>query len=274
MRVFGIIGYPLAHTRSPAMHQAALDAAGIAGAYMKFEVREKDLVQGVQEMRELGVEGFNVTLPFKESIIPLLDGIDDTARAIGAVNTVVRVGGEYIGTNTDAAGLTMSLVEENVRLSGTTAIVIGAGGAARAATLGLSFGGAFEVKVAARRFEEARRLCRDTKIGLPIDLAYVGEHFQDCTLLVQATSATLHGSTDAQAFADSLPLDELPDSCAVVDLVYEPEWTTVRLAAAAAGLQTVGGLGMLLHQGALAFERWTGDAPPIEAMRAAITQSL
>ncbi len=272
MRVFGILGYPLTHTRSPAMHQAALRARGIDGAYMKFEVREANLVQGVQELRELGVEGYNVTLPYKEAIIPLLDGVDDTARAIGAVNTVVRVGGEYVGTNTDAAGLTMSLVEENVRLSGTTAIVIGAGGAARAATVGLSFGGAFEVKVAARRFTQARSLTRDTQIGLPLDLAYVGEHFQDCKLLVQATSATLHGRADAQAFADSLPLDELPDDCVVVDLVYEPEWTTVRLAAAAMGLKTVGGLGMLLHQGAAAFERWTGESAPLDAMRAAITK--
>lgn len=272
MRVFGILGYPLSHTRSPAMHQAALKATGIDGAYMKFEVREGDLVQGMQELRELGVEGFNVTLPFKEAIIPLLDGVDDTARAIGAVNTVVRVGSDYLGTNTDAVGLTMSLIEENVRLSGTTAIVIGAGGAARAATVGLSFGGAFEVKVAARRFAQARSLCRDTKIGLPIDLAYIGEHFQDCTLLVQATSATLHGSDEAQSFADALPLDMLPDHCAVVDLVYEPEWTTVRLAAAAMGLKTVGGLGMLLHQGAAAFERWTGETAPVEAMRAAITR--
>lgn len=273
----GILGWPVAHSRSPAMHGAAILALGLDADYVRFPVRPERLAAAVEGLRALGVDGANVTLPHKAAVLPLLDEVDEAARAIGAVNTIVRDGERLLGINTDAPGLVRSLTEAHVRLDRSRVVVLGAGGAARAAVVGLAQAGASEIVVAARRPALAQRLLDEVAPALrsaqsrASDMQHdLEESFASATLLVQATSATLDGKAGAQAFADALPVATLHASCVVTDLVYAPRQTTVLAAAAARGLTTVDGLGMLLYQGVIAFERWTGAEAPVDVMRAAL----
>ena len=276
-RVYGIIGWPVWHSRSPTMHNAAFDATDIDAVYAPFGVRPPDLERAMLGLRALGVRGVNVTLPHKQNVMPFLDEVDDEATAIGAVNTVAMEKGRLLGSNTDAEGLVRSLREHGFDPKGQTAIVIGAGGAARAAVAGLAAAAARRIVVAARRTEQAKRLrealapiTKDTEvvaIGLP---QLPRDELANAALLVQATSATLDDGPQASQFAASLPLDALPKTATVTDLVYAPRRTTVIRAAERLDLRVVDGLGMLLHQGAIAFERWTGLDAPLDVMRTAL----
>ncbi len=266
---FAILGWPVAHSRSPLMHRAAFRALGLDARYVPRPVPPGTLAQAVDEVRA-NFDGANVTVPHKSAVMSLLDEVEPVARAIGAVNTLVRTGKRWVGTNTDAAGLLRSLEEAEIAVPGMRAVVLGAGGAARASVYALTRAGA-EVVVAARRAAAARALTGDLG-GRPLSLAEVEGPFRDADLVVQATSAPL--GDDARAFAEALPLAALPNHATVVDLVYAPRETTVLRAAKARGLRTIDGTGMLLHQGALAFTRWTGQPAPIEAMRAALLASL
>jgi len=273
--VLGILGWPVAHSRSPAMQNAALAALGIAGSYVPFEVKPESLGDAVRGLRALGVDGVNVTLPHKLEVMAFLDEVDPDARAIGAVNTIAREGDRLLGFNTDAPGLVRSLEASGVALRGARVVVLGAGGAARAAAVGIARAGAARIFVAARRPEQAETLITElgSVLGCPSSaggMDALATELAGCDLLVQSTSATLHGNPAAQPFADGLPLDALPPGAVVSDLVYQPLRTTVLAAAEARGLRTVDGLGMLLHQGALSFERWTGRQAPVEVMRAAL----
>jgi shikimate dehydrogenase len=273
--LLGIFGWPVAHSKSPAMHGAAIAALGLDAVYLPFAVRPESLEDAVRGVRALGVRGVNVTLPHKEAVIPLLDEVDADARAIGAVNTIVNDDGFLRGYNTDAPGLVRSVEEAGVTIGGRRVVVLGAGGAARAAVVGLCRAGAGELTLLARRPEAARALANELRgvVSGPLHaggLDALEAAFAEADLLVQSSSATLNGGPDAEAFAASLPFAALPDRAAVVDLVYQPRRTSVLRAAAARGLATVDGLGMLLHQGALAFRLWTGREPPIEVMAEAL----
>lgn len=275
--LYGIFGWPVAHSRSPAMHNAAFAHLGRDAVYVPFAVAPERLEQALGGVVALGVSGLNVTLPHKARVIPLLWHVEPDAVAIGAVNTILRDGDRLIGANTDAAGLARSLSVVGVPLAGARVVVLGAGGAARAAVVGLARAGAERVVVAARKPERAEALVASLSAAVPEALlahADLGEELSrwlpDSTLLVQSTSATLESSPDAEAFAAALPLDRLPETAVVCDLVYQPRVTAVLARASARGLSTVDGLGMLLYQGALAFERWTGEAAPVGVMRAAL----
>jgi shikimate dehydrogenase len=276
--VYGILGWPVDHSASPAMHNAAFAHLGIDAVYVPFPVAPQGLASAVAGLRALGVRGVNVTVPHKEAILPLLDDVDADARALGAVNTVVRDGARLVGTNTDGPGLVRSLEEAGVDVKGRRVTVLGAGGAARAAVVGLARAGASRIVVAARRPDQAdalRRAVQPTVCDTPIDACAMdgdlAAGFAATDLLVQATSATLGDTPTAQSFTSALPLDALPAKAAVVDLVYKPLETTLLHAARARGLQGVDGLGMLLHQGALGFERWTGHPAPVDVMRRALS---
>lgn len=275
MRILGIIGHPVAHSKSPAMHSAAAAALGLEAVYLRFDVAPERVGDAVRGIRALSIDGVNVTVPHKEAVMPFLDAIDEDARRIGAVNTIRRDGDRLVGFNTDAPGLVRSLEEAGVPLDGARVTVLGAGGAARAAVVGLARAGARSVHVVARRPEQARALVAGVGDGLAATVGAHGESelaslLRETTLLVQSTSATLAGAPDAEGFAARLPLDAMPASAAVIDLVYKPLETTVLRRARERGLRTVDGLGMLLHQGAIAFEIWTGEKPPVEVMRAAL----
>jgi shikimate dehydrogenase len=164
--VYGIFGFPVAHSRSPAMHNRAFEALGIDARYVPFAVAPEHLADAVRGVRALGIRGLNITLPHKTAIVPWLDEIDAVARAVGAVNTVIRDGDHLKGTNTDAEGLTRALIEGGAKLSGVHATVLGAGGAARASVVGLARAGAARVRVAARQRDRAQALVSDLKVSL------------------------------------------------------------------------------------------------------------
>ena len=272
---YGILGWPVEHSRSPAMHNAAFQARGLDACYVHFPVHPDDIAEAVRGLRALGVRGANVTVPHKESVIPHLDGLSDGAKAMGAVNTIVRDVDRLVGHNTDAEGLARSLDEAGVELPDTNVVVLGAGGAARASVVGLSGRKAARVTIAARRLEQAQALAESVRSHVgdcelqtcKLTTETLVDPFRQADLVVQSSSATLSGSTTAEAFAALLPLDCLPRKAVVVDLVYKPLVTSVLARSDQLGLRTVGGLGMLLHQGALAFELWTHTAAPLEIMR-------
>jgi shikimate dehydrogenase len=262
-----VIGQPIAHSLSPIMHGAALAALGGAVQYARREVAPAALAAFLDEVRgDASTLGFNVTLPHKVAIAPLLDRLEASAVQVGAVNTVVRQDGALVGLNTDAEGLARSLREVDV--TPRRALVIGAGGAARAALVALE--GA-ERRIAARDPEQARALVRS--LGIDAAVQPLDGNDPDLDLLVQASSATLDPEQGA-ALAARLPLARLPRDAAVVDLVYRPRRTAVLAAAEALGLRTVDGTGMLVHQGALALERWLGVRAPLDVMRAALAGAL
>lgn len=275
--LLAVIGHPIAHSLSPRMQTAAIDTLGLDAAYLAIDVAPERLARTVRDLARLGARGFNVTLPHKEAIVASLDEVEGEARAIGAVNTVVREGDRWVGANTDARGLVRSIEEQGIPIAGRRATVIGAGGAARAAAYGLAIAGAAKVTIAARRRDRADALARalapacgtTTIAAAVIDPVRMRRDLAHTDLLVQASSATMRAE-DGEELARALPIDAMPEDAAVVELVYRPRRTAVLAIAEARGLRTVGGLGMLVHQGALALERWLGVQAPIAAMRSAL----
>lgn len=278
--VYGILGWPVAHSRSPAMHEAGFRALGIDATYVPFPVAPERLAEAVGGLRALGVAGANVTLPHKQAVMAHLDAVEPEAQAIGAVNTILRDGDRLIGANTDAPGVVRALRDAAFDPAGRRVVVVGAGGAARAAVVGLAQAGAASIAVAARRLDRAEELVAELRAaadGTALEAVELGSSraaFARADLVVQATSATLDGGAEAEAFTRGLALDALPDGAVVNDLVYRPRDTAVLTAARARGLRTVDGLGMLLHQGVIAFERWTGRSAPVEVMRAALEDAM
>jgi len=252
------------------MHNAAFAELGLDWAYVALEVRPGDVPAALAGMRALGLGGLSVTIPHKAAALAEVDEASEAAVAVGAVNTVVPVGdgSRLRGENTDVAGFLASLADEGFDPAGRPCLVVGAGGAARAVVHGLAGAGAAEVVVVNRspeRGEEAVALAGDA--GRPGTVADVA----GADLVVNATPLGLAGSDSA-----TLPLDpaRLHQGQLVVDLVPNPAVTPLMVAAQEAGARVAGGLGMLVHQGALAFELWTGQPAPVAVMRRAAVQAL
>ncbi len=277
MKRLAVIGYPIAHSISPALHGAALESCGIDASYVRQEVKPADLPAFIAALRDGSWLGINVTVPHKESVIPFLEELTPEARAIGAVNTVTVSGGRLIGYNTDGVGFLRSL-EEHGRfdLEGQKVVVLGSGGAARAVAWSLCRGGAAQVSLCNRHLERAQRLAavaagwqtRTTVMAEPWDLASMGERIAEAGLLVNATSVGL------AAHETPLPADLVAEGILVVDLIYNPRPTRLLREARARGARTLDGLPMLVYQGAAAFELWTGQKAPVEAMFAAAETAL
>ena len=274
-RVIGVIGDPIAHSRSPAMHNAAFRALDLPYVYCAFRVEPGRVGEAVCAVRALDLVGLNVTIPHKEAVLPFLDRLSATARACGAVNTIVHRRGRLLGENTDVGGLERDLADHGVEVRLGRAVVLGAGGSARAAVVAASRR-ARDVFVAARRPERARALTSALAPRLrarlrPIALAELapgaaaGDVLGDARLVVNATSAGMGGEPFPPLAAAATPRE-----CLFYDLVYTAERTPFLDVARRARRRAVGGLGMLLHQGALAFEIWFQREAPIEAMRAAL----
>jgi len=240
------------------MQEAALRAAGLRGSYRPLETPPEGLRDRLQEVRR-EYTGVNVTIPHKESVLDWIDAMSPEARAIGAVNTIQVKDGKLIGHNTDAPGFIAALGEAGVVYRGKRALVLGAGGAARAVVYALREGGAY-VGVHNRSLERAQALCRDLG-AYPVTEADLEAAVEGCDLLVNATSV---GMKDPHA--SPLPRGLLPRWGTVVDIVYNPLQTRLLREAAEAGLPTLGGVPMLVWQGALAFELWTGRRADVEAM--------
>ena len=269
-RVAGVMGWPVGHSRSPRLHGHWLREHAIDGAYVPLAVPPERLGDAVRGLGALGLRGCNVTVPHKEAVIPLLDRIDATARATGAVNTVVvEAEGTLSGSNTDVFGFMENLREgaPDWRPARTVAVVVGAGGAARAVAWALREAGATEVRVVNRTHDRAARLAAD--IGGPVHAVAWAEReaaLDGAGLLVNTTTQGMAG----EARLD-LRLDTLPRTAIVNDIVYVPLTTPLLADAAARGNPVVDGLGMLLHQARPGFAAWFGAEPTVtSALRRAV----
>lgn len=278
-KVVGLIGYPLGHTISPAMHNAAFKKLGLDYEYVPFEVAPEDLSESLKGMRALHIAGFNVTIPHKEKIVPLLDEVTKLARVIGAVNTVLNQEGKLIGYNTDGAGFVDSLKEDaKVSPRGKRAVVIGAGGASRAVSIMLAETGVESLTLTDIQEEKAKELAEYTGSYFEIDCDFVEVNSKDlqkaidkADILVNATPIGMHPKIDQSPLEESI---KLHSKLLVYDLVYNPSETKLLKKAKRSGCKTCFGLGMLVRQGALAFTIWTGEEAPLKVMRKAAEEAL
>jgi shikimate dehydrogenase len=253
--IYGIIGNPVRHSLSPAMHNAAFAALGLNKVYLPFPVQ--DVAPALAGLRALGVRGVSVTIPHKQAVLPFLASIDPVAEQIGAVNTLVLGEQGIHGLNTDWLGANRALAEK-MTLSGSTVLLLGTGGSARAIGFGLLAAGASPI-IASRSEEKGRALARLLNCPwLPLDRA--GEEPADA--LVNATSAGMAPLADQTP----LPAHFLANFRVVMDIVYSPLATRLLREAAQAGCAVINGLAMLLHQGAAQFETWTGQPAPLAVM--------
>lgn len=274
----GLIGWPVEHSISPAMHQAAFDSLGLPWRYVLLATLPGELHLALNRLLEHGFRGANITLPYKQAVIPYLDQIGEDARAIGAVNTIITQDGRLIGHNTDAAGFLAALSDAGFEPAGQLALVLGAGGAARAAAYALARANC-SVVVRSRTTCRAVELVRDMRdVSAGVSITWTSTDgtldrldLASFALLVNATPIGMWPHTLDSPWPETLPI---PCHWTVFDLVYNPEDTRLLAQARAAGAVAVRGLSMLLHQGAQSFQVWTGQLPPIEAMRCAARQAL
>jgi shikimate dehydrogenase len=253
-----VVGDPVEHSRSPAMHNAAFAALGLDWVYVALHAPAGRGDAAVQAVLDLGLAGLNVTMPHKDAAAGACDDLAREAAALGAVNTVVVDNGRLVGHNTDGAGFLRALDDEGVAVGGKRVLVLGAGGAARAIALALGETGA-TVTVAARRDDAGRAAAR---LAGGHATAFDDAPIDGCDVLVNATPIGMHG--------EGPPFDptRLERGQFVYDTVYPAE-TPLLAAARGRGVAAAGGLGMLVHQGALSFELWTGRTAPVDVMRAA-----
>lgn len=274
MKQLFVIGDPVAHSLSPLLHQAMLDQTGAAYRYDVRTVRPEELPAFVRWAKDGGCAGFNVTMPHKEAILPLLDEADATAASCGAVNTVCIREGRAIGHNTDGTGFLDSLAGQGFYPQGRTVLLLGAGGAAKAVGHALAAAGAGRVIVCARRLERAAALAAQLPgCGEGIVLAQdaIQQAASACDLLVNATPLGMAGSP---AFARLDFLQAMPPHAVVYDLVYHPRRTALLAAAARQGLRTVGGIDLLIRQAVRAFTFFTGETPDTAALYDALREPL
>jgi shikimate dehydrogenase len=267
-KITGIFGSPVRHTLSPAMHNAAFQHLGLDIVYVPFEVSPESLKKAVDGIRGLGLLGVNVTIPHKENVMRFLDRIDPLARAMGSVNTIVNSGGMLTGHNTDARGFLKDLASNNVKIKGETIIVIGAGGAGRAVSSALSFFGAGKMMITDKDERKARALSGNIKNAEFVPFADFTARISEAKIMVNATPIGMHKG-------DPSPVEAmfLHKNLFVYDVVYNRK-TRLLADAQKKGIRHSDGLGMLLHQGALAFELWTKRKAPVEVMRKALRDAL
>ena len=276
--ICGVIGDPIEHTMSPVMHNAAFKKLGLDYVYIPFRVKKEELGEAVRGMRALNIRGFNVTIPHKVAIIPLLDKLDTLAEKIGAVNTVVNDNGVLSGYNTDGAGFLQAMLEHGLEPKGKNIIMIGAGGASRALSFALAErGGNLVILNRLLEFEWAEELARKLSHtfkrevkAVELDEANLSKALEGADILVNATSVGMSPDVDGTL----VPKRLLRPDLAVFDIVYNPIKTRLLREAEEAGAMTVDGLNMLAWQGVIAFEKWSGRKAPLELMRREATRVL
>ena len=272
-KIVGVIGDPIEHSRSPQMHNAALAELGLDYVYVPFHIRATDLPAAIDGFKAINVVGINVTIPHKQAVIPLLDDISREAALIGAVNTLTFEDGKITGNNTDAPGFLQAMQEVGFHPpKGESAVVIGAGGSARAIVVALALAGLGSIYIVNRTKSKAVTLA--TALSDKIGVTMHGMGLDDTRLPNIVAKSPLIVNTASASMDISHPLLIRPEwlnpQSIVYDIVYTPPETRLMKAAAENGCATVSGLGMLIHQGAIAFEKWTKVLPPIETMRQAL----
>jgi shikimate dehydrogenase len=273
IQLVGLIGWPVEHSVSPAMHNAAFQALGLPWHYGLLPTDPAELETRLCTLEGQGYQGVNVTVPHKQAVMSHLDEISGAAKAIGAVNTIVVRDGRLFGHNTDGAGFLAALREAGFEPVAQRAILLGAGGAARSVAYVLAEAGC-HVTLYTRTTQRARNLAQELgEAGFELSMTPTLSQLDLASfdLLVNATSVGTWPQTDATPWPVAIPL---PSHWTVYDLVYNPPETRLLTRARAAGATAIGGLAMLVHQGALAFELWTGQQPPIDVMRTAAEKAL
>lgn len=273
--ITGVFGYPVEHTLSPIIHNAAFEYLGLNYVYLPFLVKPEDIKPALVSIKALGICGVNLTIPHKETCIPYLDSIDDDARVIGAVNTIKLEKDKLKGYNTDAEGFILSLKNETSfkKPGGKTVFILGAGGASRAIVYALAKEKVARIIVANRTIDRAKKLIREMNQKFPlckmesvaVNEKSVERYLQESDLLVNATSVGLKYGDGMLINVNFLHKDLL-----FYDLIYSPFGTKLLIEARKRKLEAVDGLGMLIYQAILSFQIWTGKKPPVKIIRNAV----
>jgi len=277
-RVCGVIGDPIEHTMSPVMHNAAFKELGLDYLYVSFRVRKEELGKVVESMRALNMRGLNVTTPHKVAIIPLLDKLDPLVERIGAVNTIVNDDGVLTGYNTDATGFLQALLDKGVEPEGKKVVILGAGGASRAISFILAERGAhlvilnrlLELDWAEELAQRISQIFKKEVKASELNEKNLAMVLEGADILINATSVGMSPDVDETA----VPARLLKPGLIVFDIVYNPIQTRLLREAEAAGAHTIGGLDMLVWQGAIAFEKWTGQKAPLDLMKREAMKAL
>lgn len=267
-----IIGSPVDHSKSPYMHNLAFEKLGLDYAYMAFDIKEGSLKQGVDGLRTLNVRGFNITMPHKQEVMKYLDKIEEDAKLIGAVNTVLNNNGKLIGYNTDGKGFIKSLEERNVKYIDEKIVIIGAGGAAKAIAIELALKGVENIVIVNRTLEKAEAISHtinkniegSESRSLVLDEKLLKEELKDASILINTTSVGMGDSIDKNIIKNE---DTLDKDLFVADLIYNPVKTKFLSMAEEKGCRIMNGLDMLVYQGALVFKIWTGADMPVEVIK-------
>ena len=272
----GVMGWPIAHSLSPVLQNAAIGTAGVDYVYTALPVRPEDLPTAVAGLRALQFCGWNVTIPHKTAIMPLLDAIDEDARIIGAVNTVVNEDGHLTGYNTDVTGFIQALLDAGFAPQGKTAVLLGAGGAARAVIWGLIKAGVAAIHIGVRNPAKIQPLVREfSAYGTLTASHWEQEDFAakllSADLLVNTTPLGMTPQTDAMPPVD---WSNVKADAFVYDIIYTPAETRLLREAREHGHRILNGEGMLAGQGAAAFRKWTGVTPDAGLMKARLREAL
>lgn len=271
-----LLGSPVAHSISPAMHNASFEKLGLDYAYLAFDVNEKTFVQAVNSLITLNAAGWNCTMPLKRLMYDRADVLSDAARLSGAVNTVVNQDGRLFGDNTDGYGFLQSMADAGISCRDKNVVLLGAGGAAAAILAQLALDGASSVTIFSRTGSSTTKLMEDEaariqkQFCLNISFFDLADHSSlrqsllNGSILINASSVGMAPDTEASLIPDA---SFLHPGLSVGDVIYEPRKTKLLRTAEEAGLSTFNGMYMLLHQGAKAFERWTGMEMPVEYIR-------
>ncbi len=287
-RICGIFGCPVGHSSSPAMHNAAYNYLGLNWVYIPFQVESKNLPAAIEGIRALGMVGINVTVPHKQEALKLVDLLTPAARIIGAVNTIINLDGVLLGDNTDGQGFIEALEQETGFLpKDGPALILGAGGAARAVSVALALNNAPEIIISNRTLDKAVAIadlirdnteCRSSIIswpgagGISANTMVDWEKVLDRTsLIVQTTSLGMGENKD---YPFPFPYQLLGDKHTVIDLVYNPSVTGFMEKCGSYGAKVDNGLGMLLYQGALSFKLWTKEEAPLEVMKKTLSSEI
>ncbi len=270
-RVCGLIGDPVEHSMSPVMHNAAFREIGIDYLYLPFRVKKEELSKAIEGMRALNMRGLNVTIPHKVAVLQFLDELDNLAEKIGAVNTIVNDDGVLKGYNTDGAGFLQALLEKGIGPEGKNIVILGAGGASRAISFTLADRGAhlvilnrlLELDWAKELASRISQTFAQEVTALELNRENLARVLDKTDILVNATSVGMSPNTDETPFDSDL----LRPDIIVYDIVYNPIKTRLLREAEMIGAKTIDGIDMLIWQGAIAFEKWTGQKAPVKLMK-------
>jgi shikimate dehydrogenase len=278
-KILGVMGFPVSHSLSPVMHNAAIAAMGLDYVYVPFPIRVEDLPAAITGLKAIqSVQGFNLTIPHKVEVIPLLDEVLPIAKAVGAVNTVKRVGDRWVGTNTDVAGFLSPLKQLNCDWGNSPAVILGSGGAAKAVVAACLELGCPVIHVVGRDSKKMKKFHGAMTSQLH-DYNLRVHPWTSIPHLLEVAGIVINATPIGMASDPNTPISEaemdlLPDQAIVYDLIYTPRPTKFLQIAAARGLKAIDGLEMLINQGAIGLEFWLDQPVPIEIMRQALITHL